>query len=115
MKILNYTKNTILAKEARLADTFVSRMIGLLDRPNISKGEALVITQCQSIHMFFMRFAIDVVFANKDNQIVGLVENIQPFRLSPIFFKASYAIELAPGVIVDSKTAIGDRISLEPT
>jgi hypothetical protein len=62
--------------------------------------------------MFFMRFAIDVIFVDKKNSVVGLVKHIKPFRLSPLFFRASYAIETPVGVIVQTKTALGDKIEL---
>ncbi len=49
-------------------------------------------------------------FINKDNFVVGLVERIKPFQLSSIFFKASYAIEIAAGIIAETKTSVGDKI-----
>lgn len=112
MKIFDTTSNTIIAHNARLADTVISRMVGLLNRRSLCEGEALVITRCNSIHMFFMRFAIDVVFVGRTNNVVGLIKKIQPFRLSPIFWKAVYAIELPAGTIEDKNILIGDRIQL---
>ena len=112
MKILNLTKNSVITKEARIADTMIGRMTGLLNKKFLRPDEALVITRCQSIHMFFMRFAIDVIFVDKNDRAVGLVKNIRPFRLSPIFFKASYAIELPVGGIENSHTEIGDQLEI---
>ncbi|MBN1870022.1 MAG: DUF192 domain-containing protein [Candidatus Omnitrophica bacterium] len=111
--ITNTTKNTLIARNGRLADTFFSRMIGLLNRPCLPKDEALIITCCQSIHMFFMRFAIDAIFVDKKDCVVGIVKSIKPFRLSPIFFKASYVIEVPEGAIVQSETSIGDKIQVQ--
>ena len=88
-------------------------MTGLLNRQSLPKDEALVITRCQSIHMFFMRFAIDAIFVDKDNCVVGLVKGIKPFRLSPIFFRSSYVIEVPEGVIVQTETSPGDKIKIE--
>ena len=110
LKIINKTSHTIIADKAKIADTFFSRMVGLLNRKNFSEGEALIITKCCSIHMFFMHFPIDVLFVNKDNYIVGKVEGIKPFQLSPIFFSSSYAIELPAGTIIKREIAIGDNI-----
>lgn len=112
MKIFNLTRQKSIANNAFKADTFVDRAKGLLDREKINFDEALIITHCQSIHMFFMRFAIDVIFVDRKNVVVGLVENIQPFCLSPVFFNADYAIELPVGVIAESQTALGDSISI---
>lgn len=112
MKVFNKTKNTTLASRAVLADTFVSRLTGLLNRDSLFKDEALIITHCQSIHMFFMRFAIDVIFVGRDNRVVGIVENIKPFQLSPVFFNSRYAIELKAGSILATQTSIGDYLDL---
>ena len=95
-----------------MADTAVSRLVGLLNRPSLAAGEGLVITQCRSIHMFFMRFSIDVIFVDRKDRVVGLVKNIAPFRLSPYFWNASYVIELPPGTIAASQTALGDEVRL---
>ena len=108
MKIFNLTRKTLIAENAQIADTFSSRMIGLLNRESLGPEEALVITGCQSIHMVFMKFPIDVIFVDGSNQVVGLVKEIKPFCFSPIFFKASAAIELPVQSIEKSQTQFGD-------
>jgi uncharacterized membrane protein (UPF0127 family) len=110
LKIFNTSKNTVIAHKVELADTFVSRMVGLLNRTTLSPGEALVITHCQSIHTLFMRFAIDAIFVDKNNHAVGLCQRLKPLRLSPIYFQSSYVIELAEGTIAKTKTAVGDQL-----
>ncbi len=79
----------------------------------MDQDEALVITHCQSIHMFFMKFAIDVIFVDKKYQVIGLVENIQPFSLSPFFLRAFFAIELAAGSIKKTRTSLCDVLVFE--
>ena len=93
-----------------MARSFFERSKGLLGRVSLSPGEALIIPHCQSIHMFFMRFSIDVIFTDKNNKVVGLVKNIKPFQFSPVFWKASYAIEAAEGTIHSSQTQLGDLV-----
>jgi uncharacterized membrane protein (UPF0127 family) len=110
LKIFNQTQRFILADNARMADTFLLRLVGLLNRAQITLGEALVIMPCQQIHMFFMRFPIDVVFVDKSNLVVGLVENIQPFAMSPMFKHSQRAIELPMGTIAQSRTCLGDVV-----
>ena len=110
VKIINNSKNTVIADAARVADTWCSRMVGLLGKKNLPAVEALVITRCRSIHMFFMCFAIDVIFVDKSDRVVGLVENIQPFRLSPIFLSSSRAVELPAGTIAATRTSRGDHL-----
>ncbi len=110
MKIFNKSKNTVIAENVILADTFWTRIKGLLGREELRAGEALVITQCQSIHMFFMRFAIDAIFVDKEDYVIGLVARIKPFCLSPVFFRSKYVIELREGTIGTTKTSLGDKV-----
>ena len=106
----NLTSGAILATKTELAQNPWQRMKGLLGTSDFPKGTALIITHCQSIHMFFMKFPIDVIFCDDQNRVVGLCAEIKPFCLSPVFFKACCDIELPTGTIAASKTQIGDYI-----
>jgi len=110
--IRNLTRNSVIASNIEIAKDYRQRMKGLLGRSDFPKGNALIIMRCQSIHMFFMKFPIDVLFCDKQNRVVGACVNIKPFRLSPLFFKAAYVIELPAGTIASSKTLLGDQIKL---
>lgn len=110
MKIINTTKQACLAENAVFARTVSSRLIGLLNRASIKPGEALVIIPSNSIHTFFMRFNIDVVFIDKDNAVLKTIPQMRPFRLSPVVFKASSVIELPAGTIQTTQTQAGDKI-----
>ena len=110
MQILNQTQNTILAKTAVIADTMASRFVGLLRHHSLLEGEGMVITQCNSIHMFFMRFSIDVVFVDRNKIVVGLVRDIKPFRMSAYYWRSDCAVELPLGQIDRTKTALGDKL-----
>ena len=114
MKIVNTTRTTVIASNIEIADSFSSRSKGLLGRRSIEQGYALVIRPCNSIHMFFMHFSIDVIFVDKSNKVVGLIKDIKPFRLSPIYFKAWQAIELAAGTIDLTNTQISDILTFQP-
>jgi len=110
--ITNVTRNTVIASRIEIAQNPWGRMKGLLGARNFPSHDALIITHCQSIHMFFMKFPIDVIFCDRRNKAVGLCESLKPFCLSPVFFKASYAIELPPGSIAASKTQAGDQLKI---
>lgn len=113
MKIINKSKNISIADDAKLADDPISRLVGLLNRTSLLPSEALVITDCRSIHMFFMRFSIDVIFIDKKDIVIGLVPSIKPYRMSPYYIKAKKAIEIFPGKIEQTNTEIGDQIYFE--
>lgn len=113
MKVYNKTQNTLIAARVEKADTVLSRLVGLLHRASLDEDEGLIITHCRSIHMFFMRFPIDVLFVNKDDIVIGLVENIKPFRMSPYFLKASYVLELHAGIIRRKGICRGDVLAVQ--
>jgi len=113
VKIFNQTRQTLIAINVTIADSFLSRQVGLLRHACLSPDEAMIITQCRQIHMFFMKFAIDVIFVDAKDRVTGLVKAIRPFRMSPYFWRARYVIECHPGVIDASKTEKGDMIWVE--
>lgn len=113
MTIVNLSLQSMVANRAVLADTPFARMRGLLGRAALQEGEALVISRCHSIHMFFMRFSIDAVFVDRSWSVVGLVPGIKPFRVSPVFWKADAAIELPAGTIERTGLRLGQHLCLK--
>jgi uncharacterized membrane protein (UPF0127 family) len=113
MIIINTTKNSTLAKECAVADSFIKRFIGLMGKENLPEGGGLLITPCNSIHMFFMNFPLDIVFINKDRIIVHLIENIKPWQVSKVVFDARSTLELPVGTISTSSTQVGDVLKFE--
>ena len=114
MRIINTSKEALLADKARIANTFWGRAIGLLNRRSLERGEALILKPSCSIHTLFMRFAIDVIFLDKSNKIIGVLHSFKPFRISPLFFRASCTIELPEGTLRQTNTQIGDIIEIKP-
>lgn len=112
MKITNLSNNAVLADKARVADTFWSRLIGLLNRNSLEKGEALVLKPANSIHTFFMRFPIDALFLDKNSKVIGITHVIKPFRFSPVYFGAYSVIELPAGTLQLTQTKLGDSVKL---
>ncbi len=113
MRISNKTNNNVVAENVTVANTPLKRMRGLLGKKEFPQGQALVLDPCNSIHMLFMRFPIDVLFVDKNNRVVKAISSIMPFRLTPIYFKSKFAIELPVGTIISTATGEGDDLSLE--
>lgn len=113
MKIINITRSTVLADEAQIALDLFSRARGLLGRKSLKDNEALIISNCKSIHTFFMQFPIDVLFVDKYSRIIGIKKAIVPFRLTPIYFGSQFAVELPAQKIEATATQINDIISIE--
>jgi len=110
MRIINQTKNIVLAESAIIADSPLKRMKGLLGRKEFNVGGAMVLSPCNSIHTFFMRFPIDVVFADKKYQIVEIKLCVKPFRASGIYWRASFAIEFPAGTLSAEIVSLGDQL-----
>ena len=112
MKILNTSKNTVIAGNCTLADTFFSRFKGLMGVDSLRPGSGLLIVPCNSIHMFFMKFPLDIIFLDKNNCVVSLIEGIKPWQVSKIIRKAHSVLELPTGSIKASVTQAGDVLEL---
>lgn len=113
MEIANVTKGKILADRARAADSFFTRLRGLLGTRGLPAGEGLVIRPCNSVHTFGMSYAIDVVFAAADHRVVRTVAGLAPGRLAACR-GSRYVVELPAGTLAATGTAAGDVLALRP-
>jgi len=91
-----YCNDVMLANHVRIANTFIRRLIGLMGRKCITEGEGLLLTSCASIHCFFMKFTIDVIYLSKDMNVLW-VETVDPWRIGSFVKGAKHILELAPG------------------
>jgi uncharacterized membrane protein (UPF0127 family) len=116
IRIFNQTRGRVVADRGELARSFWSRGRGLMGRTALPEGYALIIYPEWSIHTFFMRVAIDVLFVGRDHRVVGLREAMPPSRpfagVAP--WRGHYVIELPAGVIGTSSTVVGDQLVLNP-
>lgn len=112
MKIVNLSNDTVLADKVKIADTFWNRLLGLLNRRSLEKGEALILKPSTAIHTLFMRFSIDVLFLDKNNKVIGVLPSFKPFRFSPVYFNAHLTIELPETTIQLTQTKLGDIIKI---
>jgi uncharacterized membrane protein (UPF0127 family) len=90
------------------------RIIGLLSVDHLEQGTGLLIERTQSIHMFFMRFAIDAVFVDKGGRVTKAVADLRPWRVVWWAPGARDCIELPVGAISSSGTQVGDQLVMEP-
>jgi uncharacterized membrane protein (UPF0127 family) len=102
----------VLASELSIADDFISRSVGLLKNATLPEGQGLWIKRCNSIHTFFMRFAIDAVFVDKKLQVVSVYRDLRPWRITRLYLKASSVIELPSGTL-DATISPGDLLAVE--
>ena len=105
----------MLAGRAERAGSFWLRAKGLLGRKQLLEGEALILERCKSVHMFFMRFPIDVVFCNEANEVVRICSELHPWRISPYVAKADYVVELPAATAAVKELQVGDRLLFRPS
>jgi uncharacterized membrane protein (UPF0127 family) len=110
--VINLTKQTWLATKVRKADNFLTRLIGLLKRTHLGPEEALWLMPSKGIHTIGMKFPIDVVFLNKDHQVLGLMSGLVPYRVSAVHLRGYSVLELPNGTIKKSRTEIGDKLEI---
>ena len=93
--------------QIEMADSFFKRFKGLMFRKDPIKDEGLWIVPCNAVHMFFMKFPIDIVLLNKQNEVVALHHDLKPWRMTkPV--KAAYStLELPAGSIEKLGICIG--------
>lgn len=111
MRVHNHTRDTTLMTHGEMASSFWTRLKGLLGRDGLSDGEGLILKGEKSIHMFFMKFAIDVVYVNDDMQVIRLDENMPPWKIGPFVAGSAYVIELPVGTIARTGSKAGDTLA----
>lgn len=112
MIVENVTRHHILADKANEAANFLARGRGLMFSPPLPEGGGLVIEPCNSIHMFFMRYPLDVVFTDGEGRVLFVYRGIKPWRMGRIVKGAKRAIELPEGTVERTRTEVGDMLSL---
>jgi uncharacterized membrane protein (UPF0127 family) len=107
----NARHQQVVARHIESAFDRKTRNRGLLGRASLSPDRALILAPCNSIHTFFMKFAIDVAFVDRSGLIVRARQVVRPWRVQASF-RAFAVVELAAGVLARSDTRSGDRLFL---
>ena len=115
--VYNKTRETFVATEALLADSYLRRLVGLLGKTRrwAQLGRGLWIVPSRGVHTIGMLFPIDLIFLGKDKEVVYIEEYVRPFRISKVSLKATSVLELPPHTIYRSGTKIGDQLEIAPT
>ena len=112
VRVENVTRGAVVAERVRVARSMRDRTVGLLGRDTVAADEGLWIERSPSIHMFFMRFAIDAVFVGADGRVTKVVPDLKPWRVVWWAPGARDCLELAAGAAARSGTRPGDELRL---
>ncbi|MGA6971267.1 MAG: DUF192 domain-containing protein [Candidatus Binatus sp.] len=119
IRAVNQSRATVLCERLESAGGIGGKGRGLLGRDGLEPGTGMLFengrfTPFMWMHMFFMRFAIDIVFIGRGNTVININRRLQPWRLSSVVFGARRALELPAGAADASSTQVGDQIRFEP-
>ena len=114
LKVTNSTRSSVLAERVTVADTSITRFIGLLGRRTLPSGEGLLIRPSNGVHTLGMQFSIDVLLLDRSGVVLVAYDTLRPFRVTRLNWKAASALELPAGAIAASQTQVGDQLFFEP-
>jgi hypothetical protein len=112
--VVNETRHSLLGNGIRIADSLTARLRGFLFRRRPVFGEGLFMAPCKGVHMYGMRFPLDVLMLDRGGVVVAVHANLPPGQRTPVYGTATYALELPVGAINASGTTVGDRLTWKP-
>ena len=107
-------QDALVAARVEVAEAWWARLKGLLGRACLTPDEVLHIAPCNSIHMFFMRFPIDVAFLDEGGKVVRAIHSIKPWRATRVYLAAHSALELCAGTLARTGVQEGDVLRFDP-
>jgi uncharacterized protein len=112
--VYNKTRETFIATQAEVADSYFTRLVGLLGRRKqwAQLGRGLWIVPSRGVHTIGMLFPIDLIFLSKQKEVLHVEEHVRPFRISKVSLRAESVLELPPHTIYRSNTQVGDRLEI---
>jgi uncharacterized protein len=113
-QVRNLTRDVVLADAAEVADTSAKRRTGLLKHEGLKPGDGLWIVPCESVHSFFMKFTIDVLYLDRKHKVKKVRPEMVPWRMSACL-TAHSVLELPAGTIARTGTAVGDQLEIKPS
>ena len=110
LRATNVSRGSSLGDRIRVADSGLTRIVGLLGEQKLREGDGLLIVPSQGVHTWGMQFPIDIAVLDDDWNVMAMRCNMRPFRVTRMFWKAAAVLELPAGMLESTMTAIGDRV-----
>lgn len=95
--------------ELEPAFSVLPRLRGLLGREGLAAGHGLWIRPCNAVHCCFMRFAIDVLYLDREQRVIRIHAKLAPWRFS-VCWQATSVVELAAGEALRLGIEPGDHV-----
>lgn len=110
--VRNQSRDAVLGWRIREARSFAARGRGLMFVQDLPQGEGILIDPCSSIHTFFMRIPIDVLYVDRSGTVLRADQAMKPWRIGPIFTGSRWVVELPAGTIDATDTRAGDTLQI---
>ena len=113
LRVVNRTRGTLVGASIRVAESGLTRIVGLLGERELLPGDGLLIVPSQGVHTLGMRFAIDIVVLDGEWNVIAIRRELRPFRMTRVFWKAAAVLELRSGIVDSSSTLVGDTLEFQ--
>jgi uncharacterized membrane protein (UPF0127 family) len=113
--VKNHDKAVTIGTRIVLANTFLSRLFGLLGKKRLDAGCGVLIRPSSGVHTLGMLFPIDVIALDKDLRVLKVWRRLVPFRITSISLKTNCILELAAGQIDQCRINPGDQLEITET
>lgn len=114
LRVSNPARQSVLGDRVGVADSTLTRFVGLMGRRSLAPGHGLLISPSNGVHTLWMRFSIDVLLLDREHRVLSAYGNLRPFRVTSLNWKASAALELPAGTIAATTTRVGDLLQFDP-
>jgi len=114
LRVVNESRSSVLGTRIRMTNSLLGRTRGFLLRRPPEPGEGMFLMPCKGIHMYGMRFPLDIVVGDAEGNVLAIHQGLRPGRRTPVYAGALFAIELPCGTIAASGTQVGDRLNWRP-
>lgn len=113
LRIIEQHSGSVVAERARVASTFLKRLVGLLLSKSLEPGSALLLVNCSGVHTLFMKFPIDVLYLDAQCRVIQVYENVKPWRLLPVYKSCRLVLELPAGTLAGKCINPGATLLIE--
>ena len=111
--VYNMSTNHIIGDSVWKADGFFSRLRGSLGHSTFKPGEGFWLVPCQQVHMIGMKFALSVWFLDQSGKVCAIIDELQPYKISPRHKDAVSVMEFPMGWAKSTEIHIGDTLKWE--
>lgn len=114
MQVIDSVQGTVIANNVIPAYSFGKRLKGLLFTTSLPRKSGIHIQPCRSVHTYFMKYPIDIVYLDANQVVVGLEQVVAPGKRGLHFPNVNSVIELAAGRIEELTLKEGQKLNIQP-